>query len=311
MAGYSKNHSSILDAFVKYRGFKNSEIIAGNFFENNGIDIGSGNIFTPLMERSAAIRTFRQMRRTGISFNPYGENWGAHFGIFGANSFNYKNSITNANNDGESLSWRIHVSPINDQENKNFLHLGFNNTYRIITKDHDLATNSNRALRFISTGDAIMVDAIFLDTGKITDVKSYYQNMYEARYQNGALTITSEYITTTIQRLGKNLNFRGGYLMASYFLTGEKYGYDNKNGIQTAAEIGNKGVWEIASRYSMTDLNNGYIRGGKLNSYDFGVNYYPNNNLKFMVNYIFNQTDHFAKSRSNPQYLMARVQVIF
>jgi len=41
------------------------------------------------------------------------------------------------------------------------------------------------------------------------------------------------------------------------------------------------------------------------------LNYYPNNHIRFMMNYIFNHTDKAAQIKSNPQYLIARMQLSF
>lgn len=312
LVGFENNQTSIYDAFVRYHGFKNTDILIGNFFENNGIDIASGNLVTPLMERSSGITTFRQFRRTGVSINHYIDNLSLHFGVFGSSPSNSTTSAINANNKGNGFSGRAHIAAINDAKNSEFLHLGFNSTYRTLDSGSSAVTGSNKTMRFNSTGDANVLNTILIDTGNIANVNNYYQNMGEFRYQKGSLTITSEYIRTTLNRAAaQKLNFSGGYLMASYFLTGEKYGYDSKMGVQTLPSIGNKGAWEIASRYSMTDLNSKTVAGGKLNSYDFGVNYYPNNNLKFMVNYVFNRTDSAAQIKNNPQYLMMRMQLNF
>ncbi len=312
IVGFENNQTSIYDAFLKYQGFKNTDILIGNFFENNGIDVATGNLATPLMERSSGITTFRQFRRTGISINPYGSNWGLHFGAFGSNPSNSTTSAVNANNKGEGFSGRGHIALINDVKNSEILHLGFNTTYRHLDSGTNAITGSNQTMRFNSTGDANVLNTILIDTGNITDVKNYYQNMGEFRYQKGSLTVTSEYIRTVLQRAGQNVSFDGGYLMASYFLTGEKYGYDAKMGIQTLPVVNSsQGAWEVAARYSMTDLNSKFVQGGKLNSYDFGVNYYPNNYVKLMVNYVFNQTDSAAQVKTNPQYLMFRTQISF
>lgn len=301
LVGFENNSTSIADAFLDYHGLKNADILIGNFFENNGIDAGTANLINPLMERSSGITTFRQLRRTGVSFNPYGENWGAHFGVFGSGT----NNSSSTNTKGEGVSGRAHIALINDKTNSQFLHLGFNSTYR--TPD-----SATKTMRFKSTGDSNVINAILIDTGNITNVNSYYQNMAEFRYQQGSFNLTSEYITTNIQRSGmQNLEFTGGYVLASYFLTGEKYGYDTKMGTPTPAKIG-KGAWEVASRYSMTNLNNKDVQGGKLNSYDFGVNYYPNDHLKLMANYVFNRVDNnTALQKQNPQYLMLRAQIWF
>jgi phosphate-selective porin OprO and OprP len=312
IVGYENNQTSVLDAFVRYQGVKNTDIFIGNFFENNGLDIATGNLATPLMERSSGITTFRQFRRTGISINPYGDNWGLHFGAFGNNPSNSSTSAVNANNKGNGFANRAHIDLINDKKNSESLHLGFNNTYRWLSNGTNSVTDSNKTMRFTSSGDSNILNLTLIDSGNITNVESYYQNGTEFRYQNSSFTLTSEYLRTNLNRKNeKNVNFSGGYLVASYFISGEKYGYDPKQGIQTMPLIGNKGAWEIAGRYSFTNLNNGAIRGGKLNSYDFGINYYPNNNIKLMANYVFNRTDSESEIKQNPQYLMLRTQVSF
>jgi phosphate-selective porin OprO/OprP len=311
LVGLENNQTNIQDAYLQYNGFKNNEILVGNFFENNGLDIVSGNLITPLMERSSGIATFRQFRRTGISINSYGKDWGTHFGIFGSAPKNPTSSAVNANNEGRSLSGRVHVAPINDAKNSEFLHLGFNSTYRELDSGENAVTGSNKTMRFSSFGDANILDTALIDSGNISDVGNYHQNMGEFRFQKKSFSLALEYIKTSINRTGENLNFYGGYLVASYFLTGEHYGYDSKRGAQTAANISNSGAWEIASRYSMTNLNSKSVRGGKLDSYNFGVNYYPNESVKLMLNYVLNETDSSAAITTNPQYLMFRAQVSF
>lgn len=313
IVGFENNQTSIYDAFVKYRGIKNADMLIGNLFENNGIDTASGNLVTPLMERSSGITTFRQLRRTGVTINPYGNNWALHLGFFGNDPSNSSTSAVNANNKGNGFSNRAHIDLINDMKNYQSLHIGFNNTYRWLSTGVNSVTGSNKTMRFNSTGDSNVLGLTLIDTGNIANVQNYYQNMAEFRYQKGSFVLTSEYIKTTLNRSGglQNVSFDGGYVMASYFLTGEKYGYDYKSGIQTPASIGNHGAFEIAARYSVTDLNNRVINGGKLNSYDFGVNYYPNNYIKFMANYILNYTNSAVAPVKDSQYLMFRTQVSF
>ncbi len=312
LTGFESNLTRVHDAFLKYEGLKGLDIFAGNFIENNGLDIGSGNLVTPLMERSSGISTFKRFRRIGLSINPYGDNWGLHLGFFGNNFSNPNSSANNANNRGHSISTRGHIDLINDTKNKESLHIGINNSYRWLSQGTDPNLISNRTMRFSSGGSSGVLTTTLIDSGNILNVRNYYQNMLEFRYQNGPLTITSEYIKTTLNPSNsKSINFNGAYIMSSYFLGSESYGYDVKQGIQTLPIIDSNGAWEIAARYSVTNLNDGNIRGGKLNSYDFGLNYYPNNNIKLMANYIFEQTDNNSRVKQNPQYLMFRTQFNF
>ncbi|HPF36991.1 MAG TPA: porin, partial [Candidatus Krumholzibacteria bacterium] len=79
------------------------------------------------------------------------------------------------------------------------------------------------------------------------------------------------------------------------------------------------GAWEVAARYSTVDLNdeeNGEM-GGKSNAITLGVNYYPNANIKCMLNYGIVDNDINADGRGDYrgdydfQYLSMRFQTAF
>jgi phosphate-selective porin OprO/OprP len=62
----------------------------------------------------------------------------------------------------------------------------------------------------------------------------------------------------------------------------------------------------------MVDLNDTNIQGGRMDSTTAGVNWYPNNHLKFMLNYSLHQLDrHAAYPDSNPQFLLLRMQATY
>lgn len=296
----NNNPSTIVDAFVSYRGIKNAPILIGNFFENNGIDNETSSLVSSFMERSSGVFTFRQLRRTGVSIDPYGKNWGMELGVFGA----APNNARNANAKGHGISTRAYFLPIKNDDKNHFLHFGWNGSYR--TPD-----SATKTMRFHSNGNSLVINQTLIDTGSITNVDDYYQNAAELRYQNDGFTLTSEFIQTVVNRTTlSDLHFKGGYIQASYFLTNDRYGYDVQKGVQNRGNISNK-AWEIAMRYSLTDLNSKTVQGGRMDSYDFGVNYHLNQNIKFMANYILNRLDRNAQIQKNPQHLMFRTQVSF
>lgn len=91
-----------------------------------------------------------------------------------------------------------------------------------------------------------------------------------------------------------DLHFNGGYIQASYTITGESrkynpvlgaYGTINpKNPVQWST--GGCGAWEIAARYSQTKLNDLNVLGGELRDTTVGVNWYVNENMRFMFNWV-------------------------
>lgn len=95
--------------------------------------------------------------------------------------------------------------------------------------------------------------------------------------------------------------FWGGYVEASYFLTGEHRGYDRRfgtfdrptvkeNAFAVRGDDGNLhygcGAWQIAYRYSYLDLNSNGVNGGQLGQHSIGVNWYINDNTKIQLQYL-------------------------
>ena len=96
-----------------------------------------------------------------------------------------------------------------------------------------------------------------------------------------------------VQRLGfENTLFTGGYVYASWFLTGESRNYDAGNGRfrpvtpETQFADGGKGSIELAARISYVDLNDKDIIGGQQKNITLGMNWRPRVNWKIMANLI-------------------------
>jgi phosphate-selective porin OprO/OprP len=101
------------------------------------------------------------------------------------------------------------------------------------------------------------------------------------------------------------LTFDGGYAQTSWTITGESRRYIPSAGAYSgiapahpfSLKTGGWGAWEVALRYSYLNLNDhnrvgvaptvtGGIFGGRANGYALGLNWYPINNIRFMLNYI-------------------------
>jgi phosphate-selective porin OprO/OprP len=123
----------------------------------------------------------------------------------------------------------------------------------------------------------------------------------------------------------QNYVFEGGYLQLAYTLTGENRAYDRKYGTLDRYYYGKSGpftrffltrdadgniidgwgAWEIAARYSHTDLNDGplgsstRIQGGVMDGYSLALNWYANNNFDMMFDYVFDNR-YDLPTGSNP-----------
>jgi phosphate-selective porin OprO/OprP len=131
----------------------------------------------------------------------------------------------------------------------------------------------------------------------------------------GPLYGQAEYFHYNVNRQGlSSASFDGGYLQASYTLTGEHRKYNPSTGAYTAISPAHpfdiahftEGAWgalELGARYSIVDLNSNYtsgqvtsastsaVAGGKQQVFTFGANWYVNNNIRFMLDYLHGKID--------------------
>jgi phosphate-selective porin OprO and OprP len=141
-----------------------------------------------------------------------------------------------------------------------------------------------------------------VSTGALAGVSGAQVYSVEAAGNYGPLFFQGEYYWYNVDRGAlpglPSVRFDGGYAEASYALTGETRSYNSANaaynGVLPANPFsltgGGWGAWEIAGRISMIDLNdqlataNG-VAGGRQTIYTAGLNWYVNNNVRFMLNY--------------------------
>jgi phosphate-selective porin OprO and OprP len=145
---------------------------------------------------------------------------------------------------------------------------------------------------------------------------------------------------------GPALNFDGGYAQASYSIGGTRH-YDPTRGAYTGVipenpmmpGSGGWGALEFAGRFSFVNLNSPYLTtatlgpafsapgvftggtttygGGKQTAYGVGLNWYPNYNMKFMLDYEHVVVDN-PQFFGGPNYrgatidwIAARSQIVF
>ena len=115
-----------------------------------------------------------------------------------------------------------------------------------------------------------------------------------------------EYYSYQVDRLGlPNANFDGGYGELSWVLTGENHRYNPQAASYFrvsprhpfSLKNGGWGAWELAARVSYVDLNSNFLAGQALSKnpaaidggiqrgYSFGVSWYPNDLIRFLLDY--------------------------
>ena len=132
-----------------------------------------------------------------------------------------------------------------------------------------------------------------------TEAAANYKNLYA---QAGYFGFALDRRASTLP----NPDFAGWYVQGTWILTGEARRYNTASATWSSPRPdkpfsitnGGIGAWELAARYSVLDLNYnqgvlgsnvvaalGGIRGGKQKTATAGVNWYPNNAVRFLFNY--------------------------
>ena len=137
------------------------------------------------------------------------------------------------------------------------------------------------------------------------DAGANYKNFY----------LAGEYHRYNLDRLtGANPHFDGWYVEGSWVITGQRREYSAKsNGnemgswgppkvaVPFSPAGGSWGVWELAARYSVVDLNwlegvSTGIAGGEEKAITIGLNWYLNNNIRIVLNDIIMKVDRMSKA---------------
>lgn len=186
--------------------------------------------------------------------------------------------------------------------------LGADSTYVFKLADLSAGANSAHALRLRERPE-LNVDSEgirLIDTGTI-DASKYWEWGAEATGNWQSLYAQGGYFKYDVTRRDSILpdpSFDGWYAQASWVLTGEAKPYRSERGaygLPTPAQPFSLdhpglGAWELAARYSVLDLDyragaagtatpaDG-IRGGRQKIWTAGLNWYPNNAIRVLLDY--------------------------
>ncbi len=181
------------------------------------------------------------------------------------------------------------------------LHIGGNAEF-LIRPPHNQITGAQTLT--LSDRPELRIDpTALISTGALAGVSGAQVYSVEAAGTYGPFFAQGEFFWYNVDRNAlvglPSLKFNGGYVEASYVLTGETHTYNPGsaayNGIVPANPFsldgGGWGAWEIAGRVSTINLNdqlasaNG-VAGGRNTIYTAALNWYVNRNVRFMFDYL-------------------------
>lgn len=310
---FGDGNVDVNDAFVAYQGFAPLLFKVGQFKEPFSMDELTSSKYSTFME-SALPNAFAPGRHIGIGVANAWEDATVAAGLFGE-AFDDAAENTDAADRGDEswgLTGRLTWAPMHAK--RQVLHLGAASSYRQMGDDV-----SDHRPRFRSRPESHLTnDLRYVDTGKISAVEDYMLYGLEAAGVQGPFSFQGEYIRTGLSRTGgsPDLRFDGWYAQASWFWTGESQNYSVAKGTFGKIKPLNKyGAWETAVRLSRLDLTDGAVKGGEEKNITLALNWYVNQHVRLMANYIWIDNDADADGGitgdDDPEVMQFRFQAAF
>jgi phosphate-selective porin OprO and OprP len=313
LADYNQNFFSfnvrdnyLKDAYLRFIGLPNMFFTAGQYKIATDSQLLTNQSDINFMERAQAVQAFTPNRRVGVQANIFNEWFALALGIFGSD---YRPAINDTSltfgvaDQPLGVSGRVFLQPWNQPGRLlgiggSVWHQGGFDVDGILDPNSTVQTADNYRI-YTNPGIKEYRDGSIVDTGILTSVDHVTVAEAEAVLIYGPLDVEGAYIWDEVRRTGTltSLDFSGWYVQGGYFITGENRTWDCHNAAfgQKTSNNNEFGALQIAFRYDQIDLNNingpvingnSYF-GGRQENVTVGLNYYPTDMVRIMVNYIY------------------------
>jgi phosphate-selective porin OprO/OprP len=242
----------------------------------------------------------------GLSLAASGKAWFLETGVFGRDLAGARDVSS------QGLGWSTRAVYRPEPSEKKVLHLGASFSWRGL---FDLVEGDTTFFR--SRPEVGLTDVRYLDTGNLPGINTISRFGLEGAMMAGPVSFQAEYIRTFLSREGAygDAVFDGWYAYASWFPWGGSRKYDAGKALFVYPDIRSAwGEWEVAVRYSLLNVNDGSVRGGKEQNMTLGLNWYLTPKLRIMANYVLVFNDQYADGNGTltgnvcPQVFQMRLQ---
>lgn len=246
---------------------KDWRITVGNQVQPMGLEALMSSAMITFVERAAS-NALTPGFGMGVSGLYHKDNYGFEAGVFD----DPLDRTPSRRAEGAGLvarTWRR----LKDDDSKLRLHLGASTELRPLD-------NGSR-LRFRSRPESGLTSERLIDTGNILDADFLGGLGLESALDYGPLSLQGEWLQSRVERSGNDLDFGGGYVQFSGFLTGESRRYLLSRGLYRGPKPERDwGALELAARLSTLDLQSADITGGEQFGRSLALNWYKTQNLR-------------------------------
>lgn len=277
---FAGRETNVRDGWIQFVGGP-VDVKIGQFELAPALDEATSSQYGTFMERASFTDAFAFSRQLGVLLKKSGKDWQVQVAAFkGAASDEGDNAET-------TLAARASISPKFGN-----IQFHFGGAFRYRDKDSDQPDfkysqrpHQHLSAKFLGTGSIAGSDRFFgLETAAIAGPIAF----------QGEWGWLSANLSNSFKALNPGLSdptFKGGYVSASYFLTGETRNYKASNGAFSGTKVlrplhqGGPGAWQIGIRFDHIDLSDNGIFGGQQDTVILALNWHLNNNTRLMFNY--------------------------
>jgi len=312
------------------------KLLIGNQKRPYGLAHLNSSRYSVFLERPFVIESFNQdCRRLGIQSWGFSEDqsWNWRYGVFNQRLIQDEGNYTN-----DHLQLEVAARLANTiwydkaSDGRGYAHWAISGTTAYpdgsTGGDNGSVGPDQNEARFRHRPEARSASR-WLDTGRIAGADNYQLLGLESVLNVGPLQLVGEYENVWLDResgAGSDLHFHGGYVYASYFLTGEHMPWNRKSGqlgriqpfenfflVRTCDGQCGKGIgaWQMAVRYSYADFNDVDILGGIGESVTFGLNWFWTSNARMQFNWIHGSIDNNSGNSGDYDIVGTRFMVDF
>lgn len=280
---FSDSEDRLLEGMLDWHTFPLGTLRVGHFREPFGLNARTSSAHLSFLERSGPSQAFTAGRNRGLQLRRRGERWSIAAGLFRSANSPFPGEGIGS---GVAASARGTWLPVRDEGDERLIHLGASVSLRDPNGD---------GLSLSARPGSHLVEPL-VDTGELPVNRATFIGL-EAALIDGPISAMAEAFLTDIELPDSDGSPWGISLQASYFLTGERRSYRDSASsfgppmIEQPVFGGGPGAWELVTRWSRTDLDEGAIQGGTLEDLTLGMNWYLSDHARLMLGYLDIQTD--------------------
>jgi len=283
---FAGNRVVIKDAYLRFTKIPGiGNITVGNFKEPHGFEMITSSKYITMMERSLT-NPFDNDRNLGFMLNNsfLYKRLSLFVGYFYPSSNEGKYSGGNYN-----LTFRVAGIPYyNNEEGLKVVHLGIGFTHEEHNGE-EVSYSSRPEAHLAPKYLKVNIDK----TKNLNEINGELVLIYNSLSFQSEYTYTGVKTSTNSALQESDYGFYSFFGTLSWFITGEHKNYSKKKSafdrLSPKKNFGTKGGFgalEIALRYSVLNLNDQDLNGGKMNNFTAGVNWYLNPATKIAFNYV-------------------------